>query len=120
MEESPMGITAEAGIATEATSTRHRPSRADWTAVSLQATYYETVFRYFARRVRPREEAEDLTAETFLAAFQNLRKARSHDPKLFLFGIARRKLADCLRKRRSSVADSSEAVGACPTADSES
>ena len=88
-------ITAEAGIASDMPDTR--PKRASWTAVALQAAYYDTVFSYFSRRVKPREEAEDLTAETFLAAFQNLKKVQ--EPKLFLFGIARRKLADSLRQK---------------------
>jgi RNA polymerase sigma-70 factor, ECF subfamily len=95
-----MGITAEAGVAGELPDTRPKTSRIDWTAVRLQAAYYDTVFAYFSGRVRPREEAEDLTAETFLAAFQSLKKAQVQEPKLFLFGIARRKLADSLRKRR--------------------
>lgn len=70
------------------------------TASALQERYYDEVFAFFARRIRPREEAEDLTASTFLAAFQNLGKVRKEDPRLFLFGIARRKLADSLRRRR--------------------
>ena len=77
------------------------PPRRAWTAVELQQLYYDDVFRFFTRRVRPVEEAEDLTASTFLAAYQSLRSIRNADPRLFLYGVARRKLAEALRKRRS-------------------
>jgi len=76
------------------------PPRKAWTAVELQECHYADIFSFFARRVRPVEEAEDLTAATFLAAFENLNKIRKTDAKLFLYGVARRKLADALRKRR--------------------
>jgi RNA polymerase sigma-70 factor, ECF subfamily len=71
-----------------------------WTAADLQAEFYDLVFRYFSRRVQPREEAEDLTAATFLAAFGQLHRFQSSEPQLLLFGIARRKLADSLRRRK--------------------
>jgi len=77
------------------------PPRQTWTAVELQDRYYTDIFNFFARRVRPVEEAEDLTAATFLAAFQNLGKIRNADARIFLYGVARRKLADALRKRRA-------------------
>lgn len=87
-------------------------AKRSWTALELQQSFYTDIFAFFSRRVRPREEAEDLTAATFLAAFQSLHKFRKADPKLFLYGIARRKLADALRKRRRlSTLDEAQFVG---------
>lgn len=91
------------------------PPDTPWTAFALQERYYADIFAFFSRRVRPREEAEDLAAATFLAAFQSLKKLRKDDPRLFLFGIARRKLADALRKRRNlSTLEQAERLGRSP------
>src|SRR6185369_8232964 len=68
-------------------------------AEALQSRYLRDVYRYVARRVDRREDAEDITAEVFAAAFQSLKKYRGDcDPKLWLLGIARRKVADSLRR----------------------
>ncbi|HVT12631.1 MAG TPA: RNA polymerase sigma factor [Fimbriimonadaceae bacterium] len=90
-------------------------SKRTWTALELQQSYYASIFSFFSRRVRPREEAEDLTAATFLAAYQGMNRLRGNDPKLFLYGIARRKLADALRKqRRLTTLNEAHTVGALP------
>src|SRR5687767_10815197 len=69
-------------------------------AAALHARYLDDVYRYVARRVAQREEAEDITAETFAAAFESLPKFRGQcEPRLWLFGIARRKIADAFRRR---------------------
>jgi RNA polymerase sigma-70 factor, ECF subfamily len=73
-----------------------------WTAQTLHAGFYSEIYAFFTRRVRPVEDAEDLTASTLLAAYENLGKMRGVDPRLFLYGIARRKLADALRRRRTT------------------
>jgi RNA polymerase sigma-70 factor, ECF subfamily len=74
---------------------------ADWTtAAVLHERYLEEVFRYVLRRVPSVPEAEDITAEVFAAAAASL--SRFHGqcaPKLWLLGIARRKIADSLRRR---------------------
>lgn len=63
--------------------------------------YQSLVFTFVSRRVRPIEEAEDITAAVFLDAFRNWKRLRG-EPRLWLLGIARRKVADHLRKRRNA------------------
>jgi len=70
-------------------------------AAELHAHHLDDVFRYVSRRVPQREEAEDITAETFAAAFEALPKFRGHcEPRLWLLGIARRKIADAGRRTK--------------------
>jgi len=85
---------ARAGDATG--EERARP----WTAEGLHQRYLADVFSYVTRRVPDRQEAEDVTAEVFAAAFVALpaKKALS-GPYPWLLGIARRKIADSLRRR---------------------
>lgn len=61
------------------------------------------VYRYALGRLGSREDAEDATMEAFLAvhaAPDRWRTAR--DPRLYLFGIAARKIADVLRRRHKT------------------
>jgi RNA polymerase sigma-70 factor (ECF subfamily) len=70
------------------------------TAALLHERYMAAVFRYVLRRVPRIEEAEDITAEVFAAAFEGLPGFRGGcSPYLWLLGIARRKIADSLRRR---------------------
>lgn len=69
-------------------------------AGSLQRDYLDEVFAYISRRVPTREDAEDATAETFAAAFASIRRFRGDDPRCWLLGIARRKVADSLRRSK--------------------
>ena len=75
------------------------------TAAQLHECYLEAVYGYVARRVALRQEAEDITAEVFAAAFA---PARFRGEFLaWLLGIARRKIADGRRsreKRRETLA----------------
>jgi RNA polymerase sigma-70 factor (ECF subfamily) len=75
--------------------------RADWaTASVLHERYASEVFQYVLRRVPRREEAEDITAEVFAAAFVALPRFRGEcPPYLWLLGIARRQIAAALRRR---------------------
>lgn len=57
------------------------------------------VFAFVARRVQPVEEAEDVVAAVFVDAFHHWRR-RKGDARLWLLGIARRKVADSLRKKK--------------------
>lgn len=71
-------------------------------ATALQALYLDDVFRYVAQRVEGREEAEDITAETFAAAFAALPRFRRECPvRLWLLSIARRQIVNALRRRKS-------------------
>jgi len=87
------------------------------TAEALHERYLDAVFAYVSRRVPGREEAEDLCAEVFAAAFAALPRFRGRcSPYLWLLGIARRKVADALRRRasrRESLASELEAVDGC-------
>ncbi len=61
----------------------------------------DRVFRYLYSRVGSRSDAEDLTAQTFLAAYEALPRLRQDDRFLpWLFSIARSKLNDHYRRRR--------------------
>lgn len=66
----------------------------------IRAEYLADVFAYCSRRLLRREDAEDATAETFQAALTHLHRLKTQDPRLWLFGIARRKVADALRRNR--------------------
>jgi RNA polymerase sigma-70 factor (ECF subfamily) len=70
------------------------------TAEDLQQRYLTGVFRYVSRRLARREDAEDVTAEVFAAAFESLPGRRGDgDPFLWLLGIARRKVTDAIRRQ---------------------
>jgi DNA-directed RNA polymerase specialized sigma24 family protein len=70
------------------------------TATFLYEHYQEDVYRYVSRRVARREDAEDVTAEVFIAAFAGLSRFRGGcPPRLWLLSIARRKVVDLRWKR---------------------
>jgi RNA polymerase sigma-70 factor (ECF subfamily) len=67
--------------------------------VLLYVHYARPVFRYLYSRVGAREEAEDLTAQTFLDALEALPRYRDRGCfAAWLFAIARRKAVDHFRK----------------------
>ena len=69
-------------------------------ATLLYERHLDDVFRYVARRLARREDAEDVCAEVFAAAFEALPRFRGDvEPRLWLLGIARRKVADALRRK---------------------
>ncbi|MEX2144137.1 MAG: sigma-70 family RNA polymerase sigma factor [Anaerolineales bacterium] len=80
---------------------------ADLTAVNenpaefeaIYRAYIQPVFRYLCNRVGDRQEAEELTAQTFLAVMERLPayKHNGHFPA-WLFSIARHKAADYFRR----------------------
>jgi RNA polymerase sigma-70 factor, ECF subfamily len=83
--------------------------QADWaTAAALYQRYLQDVFRYVFQRVPRQEEAEDITAEVFAAAFKGLPRFRGQcPPYLWLLSIARRKIVDARRRhtvRRETLA----------------
>jgi RNA polymerase sigma-70 factor (ECF subfamily) len=90
----PQATCAQAGML-------DRRDEADWrTAAALHERYLEEVFRYVLQRVPRQEEAEDITAEVFAAAFEGMARFRGQcSPYLWLLGIARRKIALALRQR---------------------
>jgi RNA polymerase sigma-70 factor (ECF subfamily) len=82
----------------------------------LYDRYLKQVYRYFLLRLGQRQEAEDLTSQVFLAALEALPTYQSDGQfRAWLFGIARRKLADALRRRRPQVR--LDEMGELPDAD---
>jgi RNA polymerase sigma-70 factor (ECF subfamily) len=72
----------------------------------LYRRYVVPVYRYCYARTDNTADAEDLTAQTFLAALEGLRRyhGRSTFPA-WLFGVARHKCADFYRKQYSDPGD---------------
>lgn len=69
----------------------------------LYKLYVEQVFRYLFSRIGNVHEAEDVTAQTFLAAFESFDKFRQDGHfASWLFGIARNKAMDHFRQRDQS------------------
>ena len=73
---------------------------------TLAERYQAEIFRYAVRRVSDSADAEDITADVFAAVLaQPSRVPRTNAPstddltRAYLIGIARRKVADLLRKR---------------------
>ncbi len=67
----------------------------------LYALYVQPLFRYLYSRIGGVPEAEDVTAQTFLAALESFGRYH-HDGHFaaWLFGIARNKAADYFRQQR--------------------
>lgn len=76
-----------------------RPHETAITPDALRAYCLGEIFAYLSRRINRREDAEDLSLEVFLAAYQSVREIRPSEIRPWLFGIARRKLADHLRRK---------------------
>ncbi len=67
----------------------------------LYERYLPAVYRYVSARVGTREEAEDLTSDSFRQAWANRRTYRGRGSfRAWLFTIVRRTLADHYRSRR--------------------
>jgi len=67
---------------------------------AIYRAYIQPVFRYLYNRMGDRQEAEELTAQTFLAVMERLPayKHNGHFPA-WLFSIARHKAADYFRRQ---------------------
>ncbi|MBE9159411.1 RNA polymerase sigma factor [Nodosilinea sp. LEGE 06152] len=70
----------------------------------LYRRYLTPVYRYQMARVGNTHDAQDLTAQTFLAAQEALTNYRNQDKfAAWLMSIARRKLADHFRRKRPTL-----------------
>src|SRR5512146_368544 len=70
----------------------------------LYNLYVQPVYRYLLSRVGSTHEAEDLTSQTFIAAYEALPKYKERGLfAAWLFRIARSKMNDQFRKRRHEV-----------------
>lgn len=66
----------------------------------LVALYSDDVWRYVSSKLSRREDAEDVTMETFAHAIKCFDRVLNADsPKLWLLAVARNKVHDLLRKR---------------------
>lgn len=101
MEKSNLVLTsnkvkAESDELKMVTAARHDPAAFG----DLYRLYVEQVFRYLYSRIRNVEEAEDVTAQTFLAAFNAFDHFRKDGHfASWLFTIARNKATDHFRQR---------------------
>lgn len=67
--------------------------------VDLRERYLDDVYRYVAAFIRPTAEAEDVTMQVFHAALTARKRWKDgEDPRVWLLGVARRKVADSLRR----------------------
>jgi RNA polymerase sigma-70 factor (ECF subfamily) len=72
---------------------------------ALYQKYASQVYRYLLVRVGNREDAQDLTSQTFLAAMERLHTYRGQGHfAAWLLGIARHKIVDQYRRRRPELA----------------
>jgi len=70
----------------------------------LYQRYLNGVYRYHLARTGHVQEAEDLTAQTFLTALESIRSFRGQGSfAAWLFGIASHKLADHYRRNRDEL-----------------
>jgi RNA polymerase sigma factor (sigma-70 family) len=73
----------------------------------LYLLYVEKVFRYLYARLGNVNEAEDVTSQTFLAAFESFGRFRQDDHfASWLFTIARNKAIDLIRQRSNKISAS--------------
>jgi len=78
-----------------------RTPRSPEAFAELYRRYYERIYRYHLARLGDYHDAQDLTARTFLAAFEHLPVTHLQGSFAgWLFGVARHKLADHYRSRR--------------------
>lgn len=66
----------------------------------LYQDYGEKIFRFLYWRTGNRANAEDLTSETFVRAWQGRRRFDGRQPAAWLYQIARRLLIDFWRKKK--------------------
>jgi len=70
----------------------------------LYHRHLPSIYRYHLARTGHVQEAEDLTAQTFLTAFESIRSYRGQGSfSSWLFGIASHKLADHYRRNRTEL-----------------
>jgi RNA polymerase sigma-70 factor (ECF subfamily) len=80
---------------------------------ALYDRYHEPIYRFIYLRTGSREEAEDLTHQVFLAAWEHLGsyESKGHPFSSWLYRIARNRVIDHYRVRRDTVElESPEAI----------
>lgn len=114
LEDSLGWITSEGGNATlEATTERHREESHTVEVLEcakagsreafneLVGLYQERIFNYVNKMAGNAQDAEDITQETFIKVYKNLRRHKSDHPfSPWLFTIAKRTALNYFRKRK--------------------
>jgi RNA polymerase sigma-70 factor (ECF subfamily) len=77
----------------------------------LSETYRQPLLRYFQRRVRTREEAEDLTQEVFLRLLRRPDAESIENAEAFLFQTAVNLLRDRARRGKTAASHLAELFG---------
>jgi RNA polymerase sigma-70 factor (ECF subfamily) len=96
----PNGIVAGSTTAEEVELAKRATHNPDAFTV-LYHRYLPGIYRYHLARTGHVQEAEDLTAQTFLTALESIFSFRGHGSfSSWLFGIASHKLADHYRRSR--------------------
>lgn len=91
-------------IVRRAPSEQRTANDADAYFATVYEQYSNRIYRYISAKVGSHQEAEDLTAKTFVKALVGIRKGRNGDNIVgWLFGIARHVVADHYRKRKSTM-----------------
>lgn len=68
-------------------------------APSSLRDHYDRVYRFLRRKTGDRDQAEELTQETFASAAAALARTEAREPLALLFSIASRRFADEARRR---------------------
>lgn len=85
----------------------------------LYRRYVNRIYRYLIVYTNSEKEAEDLTAEVFLAALNGLPRYRENGHfAAWLFAIARNKLTDSYRKKKPRLIHDLEDIENCEDGDS--
>ena len=83
------------------TAVAQEPSRDELAFEAIFERYSQTIYNYVLRLVGDRDEAEDLTAETFIKAFRRLDSLADQDKVLsWLYRIATNTCLDAMRRRK--------------------
>jgi RNA polymerase sigma-70 factor (ECF subfamily) len=78
-----------------------RPLASVSTQSELADQFLIDVLKFVSAFIRPRADAEDVTAETFRSALTSLRLPKSHqEARAWLLKVARRRIADHIRQRK--------------------
>lgn len=98
----PAGSEARRGMQTADDPVRHGGRDRDRAGFeSVYTAHYELILAYALRRTESRDDAADVVAETFLTAWRRQDQApQGPDVRLWLYGIARRVLANQIRGAR--------------------
>jgi RNA polymerase sigma-70 factor, ECF subfamily len=88
-------------LPTDARSLWSFAKRATPDPTTLREKHLAALLAYAQRRLGNRDDAEDVAAEVFGAVYATLHRCPAPDwERAWLFGIARHKVADALKKRR--------------------